>query len=107
MEISEPVNELAAARMAEIHEIDHDARRNVAGKKDTQHDQIGFGELVFHLYGALTGFVLLRLAICEVVNLDNLIFCVLENAYVREYKNEDNTEHGDVGEHKSVCNETN
>ena len=57
VEISQPVNQLTAASLAKIHEIDHDARRYVTGQKDAKHDQIGFSELIFHLYGSLTSLI--------------------------------------------------
>ena len=59
VKISQPVNEIATASMAEIHEIDHDARGDVASQEDSQHDQIRLCELVLHLNGSLTGFVVL------------------------------------------------
>lgn len=102
MEIPQPVNQLTAAGMAEIHEIDHDAGGNIAGQKDTQHDQIGLGELVLYFYGSLTGLVLLRLTIVHLVDLGNLVFGVLENTNVREKEYKDGAEHGNVGENKSV-----
>lgn len=106
VKISQPVNEFAAASMAKIHEIDHDTRGDVAGDKDPQHDQIGLGELVFHLNGSLAGFVMLGLAIGQGIDGSDLVFGVLENTHVREDEDENGTEHGDVGKHKCVCHKT-
>ena len=107
VKISEPVNKITATSVAEIHDVDHDARRNIAGKKDPQHDQIGFGEFVFHLYGSLAGSVLLGLAVCQGVHGGDLFLSVLENTHVRKDENEDGTEHGDVGKDKGICDKAN
>lgn len=96
------MNQLTAASMAEIHEIDHDAGGDIAGQKDTQHDQIGLGELVLHFYGSLPGLVLLRLTVVHLVDLGNLVFGELENTNVGEKEYEDGAEHGNVGKDKSV-----
>lgn len=106
MEISEPVNQLTAASMAEVHKIDHDTGRDITGQEDTQHHQISFGELGFHLYGSLTGPVLFRLAVVQTVDLSNLFFGVLENTYVRENEYEDGAEHCNVGKDESVGHES-
>lgn len=107
MEISQPVNQLTAACTAEIHEIDHDARWDVTGQKDSEHDQVGFGELVFHLYGSLTSLVQLCLAVSQIVDLGDLVFGVLENTHVRENEYKDGTEHCNVGKDKSVGHKAN
>lgn len=107
MEISQPVNQLTAAGMTEIHEVNHDAGGNITGQKDSQHDQIGFSELVFHHNSSLTCFVLLTLAVMHLVNLSNLVFGVLENTNVGEKENEDGTEHCNVGKDKSVGHKAN
>lgn len=107
MEISQPVNQLTAAGMAEVHGVYHDAGGNVTGQKDSQHDQIGFSELVFHHNSSLTRFVLLALAVMHLVNLRNLVFGVLENTNVGEKENEDGTEHCNVGKNKSVGHKAN
>ena len=107
MEISQPVNQLTAAGMAEIHKVDHDAGGNVTAQKDSQHDQIGFSELVFHHNSSLTCFVLFALAVVHLVNLSNLIFGILENTNVREKENKDGTEHCNVGKNKSVGHKAN
>ena len=107
MKISQPVNQLTAAGMTEIHEVNHDAGGNITGQKDSQHEQIGFSELVFHLNSSLTCFVLLTLAVMHLVNLSNLVFGVLENTNVGEKENEDGTEHCNVGKDKSVGHKAN
>lgn len=107
MEISQPVNQLTAAGMAEIHEVNHDAGGNITGQKDSQHDQIGFGELVFHHNGSLSCLILLTLAVMHLVNLGNLVFGVLENTNVGEKENENGTEHCNVGKDKSVGHKPN
>ena len=102
MEISQPVNQLTAAGMAEIHEVYHDAGGNITRQKYSQHDQIGLSELVFHHNSSLTCFVLFALTVMHLVNLRNLVFSVLENTNVGEKENEDGTEHCNVGKNKSV-----
>ena len=107
MKISQPVNQLTAACMAEIHEINHDTRGNITRQEDSQHDQIGFSELIFHHNSSLTCFVLLALAVVHLVNLSNLVFSVLKNTNVGEKENEDGTEHCNVSKDKSVSYKAN
>jgi len=107
MEISQPVNKLTAAGMAEIHKVYHDTGGNITGQKDSQHNQIGFSELVFHHNSSLTCFVLLALAVVHLINLSNLVFSVLKNTNVGEKENEDCTEHCNVGKDKSVGHKAN
>ena len=107
VKIAQPMNRFTATGRAQVHQVDHDHGRGVARQERDQHDQIGLGEFAFGLHGSLVRAVrFIHTTFVHLFHLFDLIPHGQENAHVREDKDEERAEEGDVGENESVRHET-